>query len=79
MILPVTPPPLVCVNTNKLVNSLIFFFQLEERDRFRLPSVVCIKKAYKQFVFAVSDSIQFPLVHPFIHLSFIKKISNLKR
>ena len=58
---------------------LDFFFQLEERDRFRLPSVVCIKKAYKQFVFAVSDSIQFPLVHPFIHLSFIKKISNLKR
>ena len=77
VILPVTPPPLVCVNTNKLVNSLIFF-QLEERDRFRLPSVVCIKKAYKQFVFAVSDSIQLPLVHPFIHLSFIKKNKQFK-
>ena len=57
---------------------LDFFFQLEERDRFRLPSVVCIKKAYKQFVFAVSDSIQLPLVHPFIHLSFIKKNKQFK-
>lgn len=36
-------PPIVSVNTNKLMNSLTFNWGNEKEKDFRLPSVVCIK------------------------------------